>query len=66
MSNLNGYKVATFTDFGDPSRRVVVGRHKTFATAGRRYASIWEIYGRGRRGWKVWQEVITENTTQTR
>jgi len=66
-NHLKGYKVVTFTDFGQ-GRRVIIGRHKTIATAMRQYARIWEIYGRGNeaKGHKVWQEMITPETTATR
>lgn len=57
------YKVITKTDFGTPGREAVIGRHKTFATAGRQYPRLWELYGR--RPYhsshlvqpKVWQEL---------
>ena len=63
--DLNGYKVATFTDFNQPGRRAVIGRHKTFGTAATQYKRIWNIYHR-LHGYRVWQEVITDTTTQTR
>ena len=63
-TDLKGYKVATFTDFNQPGRRAVIGRHKTFTTAGRQYPRIWEIYGRLHK-YKVWQEVVTPDTQTT-
>ena len=61
------YKVQTFTDFGNPVRKVLIGKHKTIATAMRQYARIWEIYGRRKLDVagvkiqpKVWQEMIEE------
>lgn len=66
-NSLKGYKVATFTDFGQ-GRRCVIGRHKTIATAMRQYPRLWDIYGRPNsdKGHKVWQEMITANTVTTR
>lgn len=48
-----GFAGCTFTDFGEPPRRDVIGRHKTVETAIRQYRRIWRIYHRlhGHRTW---------------
>ena len=48
-----GFAGCTFTDFGEPPRREVIGRHKTRATAIRQYRRIWDIYHKlhGHRTW---------------
>lgn len=50
-------KVITFCDFGDEGRKTELARHKTFATAMRQYARLWQVYHRIS-GWKVWQEEV--------
>ena len=55
----SNYKVATYTDFGEPGRVHEIGRHFTISSAMRQYARIWEIYGRKDDGAKVWQKMIS-------
>ena len=50
-------KVFTYCDFGTAGRKSEIGCHKTIASAMRQYARIWNVYGRGRDEWKVWQEM---------
>lgn len=51
------YKVATYTDFSEPHRKELLGKHKNFKTAANRYRFFWDIYHRIH-GHRVWQEEL--------
>ena len=59
LGKRSNYKVATYTDFGEPGRVHEIGKHFTISSAMRQYARIWEIYGRKDDGAKVWQKMIS-------
>jgi hypothetical protein len=56
---LGDHKVVTVSDLSQSGRRSEIGRHYTYAAAGRAYPRIWEIYGRLHKH-RVWQEEVID------